>query len=234
MKSILLVEDDVPVAEELAEVLERYGFRVKAVRTINQFRSLQDIRSYDLIVVDLSLPDGHGNEVIRIARAGSNAGIVVLSGHHSEVDKVLALEIGADDYVEKPYRISEFIARIQSLLRRLERSVAPLEAQKKDTFFEFDGWKVDTQKRRFLNPDEEEVLLTKTEFDVLEIFLNHQDKVLSREQIVIKLRGGEWAGYDRAIDGIVSRLRAKFAAHKCDVDYFRTVRGVGYLFSATQ
>lgn len=234
MKRILLVEDDVPAAEELAEILERYGFQVKSVRTIKQYRALSDIRSFDLLVVDLSLPDGHGNEVIRLARAETTAGIMVLSGHHSEVDKVLALEIGADDYVEKPYKISEFVARIQSVIRRLERSDAQIEAKKNVRFHEFDGWKVDTQQRRFLNPDEEEVCLTKTEFDVLEIFLKHQDRVLSREQIVNKLRGGEWAGYDRAIDGIVSRIRAKFATQPSAVDYIRTIRGVGYMFSSAQ
>lgn len=231
MNSILVVEDDVAEADELAEVLERYGFRVKTVRTISQFRSLSELRSFDVLVVDLGLPDGHGNQVIRLAREESNAGIIVLSGHHGEIDKVLALEVGADDYVEKPFQVTVLIARIQSLIRRLERSAAPIVSKRKDRFFEFDDWKFDTQKRQLFNQSGEEVHLTKTEFDVLEIFLSHPDKILTREQIVIKLKGGEWAGYDRAIDGIVSRLRAKFVSYQDCAAYITTIRGVGYLFS---
>lgn len=228
---ILIVEDDDGTVAELRETLSLHGFSTQSVQTVRQFNAVGRLELFDLIVVDLGLPDGFGNNIIRDVRKRTEAGIIVLSGHKSEIDKVLALELGADDYVEKPYRSSEFVARVQSVLRRISRWHQGTSEAPRPPRYTFNGYTLDTLMRRLTDKEGKEVRLTKTEFEVLSVFARKPNQVLTRENIIYELRGGEWAGYDRAIDGIVCRLRAKVSATSSTDELIKTLRGVGYLFS---
>ena len=231
---ILIVEDDECIVAELKDTLSLHGFSIKSVNTIAQFNALTQLELYDLILVDLGLPDGFGNSVIRDTRKMTTAGIIVLSGRKSETDKVLALELGADDYVEKPFRPSELIARIQSVRRRVSLGLQAASGKDKHLIYTFFGYKLDIRKHRLSDAEGREIKLTKTEFDVLSVFVRRPDLALTRDEIVQDLHGGEWACYDRAIDGIVCRLRAKIPILDSNHEVIRTVRGVGYIFSPTE
>ncbi len=227
---VLLIDDDIELSEEVAEMLFEQGFEVTFARTIHQFHKATSQILFDLYIVDLLLPDGHGHEIIRQIRSAGNAGIVVLSGKLDEVDKVVALELGADDYVVKPFRRSEFMARLKSLLRRMQaRMDASSENGNAHHFQSFDGWQTDLNARKLFAPSGEELKLTKLEYDLWIALLNGVDRVLTRESLVFALRGRDWAGYDRSVDGLVSRLKRKMSEHSDVQDCFETVRGVGYL-----
>ena len=163
--NLLIVEDDESIVTELKDTFSLHGFSTRSVQTIRQFNALTQLEIYDLILVDLGLPDGFGNSVIRDARKKTTAGIIVLSGRKSETDKVLALELGADDYVEKPFRPSELVARIQSVLRRTFRGLRATGGKDKPSIYSFFGYTLDTTKRRLTDSEEREIRLTKTDPD---------------------------------------------------------------------
>ncbi|MCH2093712.1 MAG: response regulator transcription factor [Rhodobacteraceae bacterium] len=210
--NILIVDDDIELSEEVAEVLHEQGFSALFARTLLQFDQQLRDHHIDRFVVDLLLPDGHGHKIIRKIRQFSSAGIVVLSGKLNEVDKVVSLELGADDYVVKPFARSEFIARIKSLLRRIEPQHSRItETDLEGSEINFAGWRTEPNARRIFSPADEQVHLTKLEFDLWITFLKGLDRVLARDQLIYSIRGRDWAGYDRSIDGLVSRLRKKLA-----------------------
>jgi len=223
---ILVVDDDIDLSEEVAEVLYEQGYHVAFARTLLQFEQRIVDSSYDLYIVDLLLPDGHGHEIIRKVRGLGTSGVVVLSGKLSEVDKVVALELGADDYVVKPFARTEFVARINSLLRRMEARKTQEVAVE---VLEYAGWRIDLKARKVFQPSGEKLQLTKLEFDLWLTFVKSLDRVLSREQIVYSIRGRDWAGYDRSVDGLVSRLLKKLSVDPTIEENFETVRGVGYM-----
>ncbi len=228
--NILIVDDDIPLAEEVAEVLREQGFSVTFARTLLQSEQKVKDNPFDLYIVDLLLPDGHGHEVIRNIRRSCSGGIVVLSGKLDEVDKVVALELGADDYVVKPFTRAELVARIKSLLRRMKPRNAPDQAaQLKSSEIIYQGVCTDLKARKVFDPSGDHIQLTKLEFDLWLSFLKGRNRVLSREQLIHSIRGCDWAGNDRSIDGLVSRLRKKLSICP-DLDKnFETIRGVGYL-----
>lgn len=233
--NVMIVDDDIALSEEIAEILFEQGFDVQYARTRCQFEQKHATMEIDVFVVDLLLPDGHGHEIIRKIRQNSSAGIVVLSGKLDEVDKVIALELGADDYVGKPFARSEFIARVKSLIRRLEcKTLSPMVEVSKGTEVFFGDWKTDLQARKLFAPSGAEVLLTKLEFDLWVAFINALDRVLTREHLVYAIRGREWSGYDRSIDGLMSRLRKKLSSHQNMDCHFETIRGVGYMLCSPQ
>lgn len=228
--NILIIDDDIELSEEVAEILNEQGYRVGFARTLQQFEQRTADQPFDLYIVDLLLPDGHGHEIIRRVRYSGAAGIVVLSGKLSEVDKVVSLELGADDYVVKPFSRSEFAARVKSLLRRLAaRNVQKLALDEEETLIEYAGWKINTKTRKVFQPSGEKIQLTKLEFDLWLTFVKSLDRVLSREQIIFSIRGRDWAGYDRSIDGLVSRMLKKLSVDPMIEENFETVRGVGYM-----
>ena len=228
--NILIIDDDIELSEEVAEILNEQGYRVGFARTLQQFEQRTADHPFDLYIVDLLLPDGHGHEIIRRIRESGAAGILVLSGKLSEVDKVVSLELGADDYVVKPFARSEFAARVKSLLRRLTtRNVHKLAVDEEETLIEYAGWKINTKTRKVFQPSGEKIQLTKLEFDLWLTFVKSLDRVLSREQIIFSIRGRDWAGYDRSIDGLVSRMLKKLSVDPMIEENFETVRGVGYM-----
>lgn len=231
MQRILVLEDDAELRLEICEALEDEGFTVNGFSTVKSFM-MQFTRSEpDLVMLDLGLPDGKGSQVIRDLRETSDVGILVLSGRRDEADRIIALEYGADDFVVKPCSPREILARITAILRRMrqeadsQRSSGPQEVQ-------FDGYQLNLAAMELRNPDGEIVALTTAEFQLLNLFVQRPQRVLSREQLTDLLHGDGWSGYDRAIDGLVSRLRKKIPGQCSDTQPLKTVHGAGYMLGA--
>ena len=224
VRTILVVDDEPVLRETLAEALDADGFRVVTAAdgrdALTRFREHQP----DLVVLDLMLPELSGIEVCRIIRAESGVPIVMLTAKTSELDKVVGLELGADDYVTKPFSLRELSARIRALLRRTEQlaeAPAPL--------VELGALTVDLAGHRLLR-DGERVPLKPKVFELLAYLLRHPGQVLTREQLLEHVWGYDYAGETRTVDVHIHWLRAAIEPDPVDPAYLHTVRGVGYVF----
>jgi len=223
-RTILVVDDEPTLRETLAEALDADGFRVLTAadgrEALSQFREHQP----DLVVLDLMLPELSGIEVCRIIRAESRVPIVMLTAKSSELDKVVGLELGADDYVTKPFSLRELGARIRALLRRTEQlAEAPMPP------VELGALTVDLVGHRLLH-DGERVPLKPRVFELLAYLLRHPGQVLTREQLLEHVWGYDYAGETRTVDVHVHWLRAAIEPEPAEPVYLHTVRGVGYVF----
>lgn len=228
---IMALEDDPDIQVLLADMLQAEGFELACAGSIAEFDALIDAQPADLYLIDVGLPDGSGLAVLRSLKRRSDAGIIIVTGRGEESDQVIGLELGADDYVTKPFRRRELLARINAILRR----VIPESEIARDTGteeFAFDGYQVNPEGRRVLRPDGTEIELTTAEFNLLLALLERRGKTLSRGQLVAAIKGRDWEISDRAIDGLVSRLRRKLPPLDGRASpYIRTIHGRGYLFS---
>jgi DNA-binding response OmpR family regulator len=223
-RTILVVDDEPILRETLAEALDADGFRVVTAadgrEALSRFREHQP----DLVVLDLMLPELSGIEVCRIIRAESGVPIVMLTAKTSELDKVVGLELGADDYVTKPFSLRELSARIRALLRRTEQlAEAPAPP------VELGALTVDLAGHRLLR-DGERVPLKPKVFELLAYLLRHPGQVLTREQLLEHVWGYDYAGETRTVDVHIHWLRAAIETDPADPAYLHTVRGVGYVF----
>lgn len=232
MQNILILEDDADLRMELCEALEDEGFRAHGCGTIKNFHVQFARFEPDLVLMDLGLPDGKGSQVIREVRERSDVGILVLSGRQDEADRIIALEYGADDYVVKPCSPREILARIQAILRRTHRAEAatPTFGPQRLTF---DGYTLNLAAMELRDPDGEVISLTTAEFELLNVFVQRPQRVMSRRQLTDLLRGDDWSGYDRAVDGLVSRLRKKIPGSSAESQPLKTIHGSGYIFTAS-
>jgi len=223
-RTILVVDDEPTLRETLAEALDADGFRVLTAadgrEALSRFREHQP----DLVVLDLMLPELSGIEVCRIIRAESGVPIVMLTAKSSEIDKVVGLELGADDYVTKPFSLRELTARIRALLRRTEQL-----AEAPTPLVELGALTVDLAGHRLLR-DGELVPLKPKVFELLAYLLRHPGQVLSREQLLEHVWGYDYAGETRTVDVHVHWLRAAIEPAPAEPVYLHTVRGVGYVF----
>jgi DNA-binding response OmpR family regulator len=223
-RTILIVDDEPTLRETLAEALDADGFRVLTAadgrEALSRFREHQP----DLVVLDLMLPELSGIEVCRIIRAESGVPIVMLTAKTSELDKVVGLELGADDYVTKPFSLRELTARIRALLRRTEQL-----AEAPTPLVELGALTVDLAGHRLLR-DGELVPLKPKVFELLAYLLRHPGQVLSREQLLEHVWGYDYAGETRTVDVHVHWLRAAIELAPAEPVYLHTVRGVGYVF----
>jgi DNA-binding response OmpR family regulator len=228
---ILVVEDEAAVCAILREALEAEGFVVAEARNkAALFRSLE-AEPVDLITLDLALGHDDGLELARQIRTLRNIPIVMITGSGDPFDRVVGLEHGADDYISKPFQIREVVLRIHSVLRRyhLEEIISKPSAEQRQGF----GVGVlDPAKREVRKVDGTLLDLTESEFLLLEIFLRNPARVLSRDEIVQMLRGRDWSPLDRTIDGHVARLRRKIEPPGEAPTLIKSVRGVGYVFTA--
>ncbi len=232
-KTIALVEDDGLARAETCEYLRYNNYEVISAGTQSDFEKKIANADVDIFLIDLGLPDGDGLEVIRGLKGRANCGIIVLSGRSDDIDKIVCLEVGADDYITKPFNPRELLARVHSLLRRVENKneTADLSTESTtDGIISFLDWSLDANTRQLFDADNIETPLTRSEFDLLFFFLKNPNRALSRETLIANLRGSNWAGYDRAMDGLVSRLRGKLNKGNSSINYIKTMHGVGYLF----
>lgn len=231
---VLVVEDDAKMRRLLKIGFEREGFDVVEASTAEEMRTRIAERDVDVISLDLGLPGEDGLTVTRALRTVSDVPLVIITGKTDTLDTVLGLELGADDYIPKPFHMREVVARVRAVLRRraaaLTRAAAP--ASPNDEMIAFDGWVVDFTRREVRRRDGERRDLTGGEFELLRMFVTHPNRVLTRDQIMDALKGRAWSPYDRAIDMQVRRLRQKIEADPAHPRHIKTVRGAGYLFSS--
>jgi two-component system phosphate regulon response regulator OmpR len=220
--SVLVVDDDPEIRKLLARYIESQGFRVLLAASCRELRERLATHQVDLVVLDVMLPDGSGLDLCRDLRAQrANVPIILLTALKEEVDRIIGLEIGADDYLGKPFNPRELVARIKAVLRR-QTDASPSAAV--DKIYRFEGFMADPQTRRVSNPENASIDLTGAEFDLLQTFLDRPGRVLSRDQLLDLTRGREGDVLDRSIDVLVSRLRRKLG----DASLFKTVRNGGY------
>ena len=225
---ILIVDDDRDFAAMIAEYLRDRGHDPVTAEDGEGMRAAMEQGDIDLVLLDLVLPKEDGVALTQYIRSNSSVGIIILSGKGDMADRVLTLELGADDYLQKPFELRELSARINSLSRRLgqEEQVAPTAA----SVAEFAGWKLDFIHRRLTAPDGSITSLTTSEYALLEAFVKNGNRQMTRAELVKAVRGREMKGYDRTIDIHVSRLRKKIEPSGDAPQFIQTVHGGGYMF----
>ncbi|MBV9248916.1 MAG: response regulator, partial [Acetobacteraceae bacterium] len=208
MPHIMVVDDDREIRELLGRFLEKHRLRVTAVRDAREARRAWTNGHYQLVVLDLMLPGESGLDFARWLRSQSNVPVVMLTAMGEETDRIIGLELGADDYVPKPFNPRELLARIRAVLRRAgDNGGQPRDHTARS--FRFAGWVLDTGRRRLLNPERAEVVLTGGEYDLLLALVERANRVLTRDMLLDLLRGRQAGPFDRAIDVAISRLRRK-------------------------
>jgi two-component system OmpR family response regulator len=222
---LLVVDDDPDIRELVIEQLAREGYALQAAKDVAGVRAALAAGPLDLIVLDLGLPDGDGLALCRQLRAeGHDGAIIMVTARDSAIDRVLGLELGADDYLTKPFEPRELSARVRNLLRRRPPAARPGGAH----VARFGRWRLDLVKRRLIAPDDSLVMLSSTEFDILNRLVEAPNQPLSRETLLPSRAAT--AAFDRTIDNQISRLRHKLAA--AGADLILTVRNQGYLLAA--
>jgi len=228
---ILVVDDDADIRELLSEYLQKQGFRVTAVADGRGLRAAVDVSPPDIVILDLMLPGEDGLALCRELRARSALPIIMLTARGDETDRIVGLELGADDYVPKPFNPRELLARIRSVLRRA-RALPDNLKHEDGGVFRFAGWTLDAATRNLTSPQGVVVALSGTDFRLLKIFLEHPNRVLTRDQLIDFMLEREAGPYDRAIDVQVSRLRQRLGEDAREPAIIKTVRGRGYVFAA--
>jgi two-component system OmpR family response regulator len=228
---ILIVDDDREIRDLLARFLERNRFRVTAARDGREARRAWINGHYQLVVLDLMLPGESGLDLARWMRSQGNVPIIMLTAMGDETDRIIGLELGADDYVPKPFNPRELMARMRAVMRR----TAERDERKPDgdaRVLRFAGWMLEPLRRRLLNPDGVEVPLTGGEYELLVALLDRANRVLTRDMLLDLLRGRQAGPFDRAIDVAISRLRRKLEDDGRNAQVIKTVRGGGYVLAA--
>lgn len=226
---ILLIDDDREIRDLLARFLDRHGMRVTAVRDGREARRAWPAGHYQLVILDLMLPGESGLDIARWLRTSSDVPIVMLTAMGDETDRIIGLELGADDYLPKPFNPRELLARIRAVLRRTsERGARTADPARG---FRFAGWRLEPGRRRLLDPEGAEVPLTGGEYDLLAAMVERANQVLTRDMLLDLLRGRQAGPFDRAIDVAISRLRRKLERDGPDGQLIKTVRGGGYVFA---
>ncbi|MFQ2382269.1 two-component system response regulator TorR [Aeromonas dhakensis] len=228
---ILVVEDDVVTREKLTGYFEREGYRVTAVENGQEMRAVLAEQEVALVMLDINLPGEDGLLLTRELRARSTVGIILVTGRSDAVDRIVGLEMGADDYVTKPFELRELLVRVKNLLWRISLAAAqPGEPAVADDAVRFGPWRFDIPRRQ-LSRDGVPVRLTKAEYEVLVAFIANAGRVLSRERILALTSHRGDGPSDRTIDVLIRRLRGKMEQDPRDPQLFVTVHGEGYLFA---
>jgi len=229
---ILLVEDDLDLAVTIGDYLTEQGIEVARAADGAAARRHLARGGFDLVVVDLGLPDESGLDLTRHIRSTSRVGIVILTGRGDPVDRVVGLEIGADDYLGKPVHLRELLARIRSVLRRTSPDSRMLPAAN-DTILAFADWTLDCGRRRLVRSGGSAISLSAAEFELLRVLALHAQRVLSRDQLLDMTRNRSAGPLDRSIDVMVGKLRRKIEDNPREPSLIKTVYGAGYVLAAS-
>jgi DNA-binding response OmpR family regulator len=231
---VLVVDDEAEVRALLRSGLEAEGFSVAEAKDGAGLMAHLDAQPVDLITLDIRLGGEDGFTLARAVRAKHNVPIVMISGKGDMIDRVVGLELGADDYIAKPFHMREVLARIRAVLRRYAPPSAKPEpgaaAAERSPRYAFDGWTLDLGRRELKTPEGAMCELTTAEFNLLAVLIERPGRVLSRDELMDLLKGHDWTPLDRSIDGLVARLRKKIERAECP-QLVKTVRGVGYVFA---
>jgi two-component system OmpR family response regulator len=228
---ILALDDDADIRKVLIEYLSGQDYRVSAVARGQEMLAILGSEPVDLLLLDLRLPGENGMELARRVRELSQVPILILSGQSDEADRVMGLELAADDYVVKPFSPRELLARIRALLRRTQASAATGIHDEALRAYRFAGWELNVRSRRLTSADGSVVPLTNSEFSLLCAFLGSPQRVLTREQLLERSRLHSLEVYDRSIDVTILRLRRKIESDPSNPTLLTTGRGVGYIFN---
>jgi two-component system OmpR family response regulator len=226
---LLLVDDEATLREPLAEYLSRQGFVVRQAEDAAKARSSLLQETPDLVLLDIMMPGEDGLSLCRHLTESRNLPVILLTAKGEAMDRIVGLEIGADDYVAKPFEPRELVARIRSVLRRAAK---PPPTPDDDALYEFEGWRLDPLKRKLTDISGAVVPISSAEFRLLVAFLTHPRRVLDRDQLLDMVQGREAHLFDRAVDNQVSRLRRKMEQDSRDPKLIQTVWGGGYRFAA--
>jgi two-component system OmpR family response regulator len=228
---ILVVDDDAEIRSLLREYLQKHGYRVTVVADGKAMQAALATARPDLVVLDLMLPGEDGFSLCRTLRARSSLPVIMLTARGEETDRIVGLEMGADDYLAKPFSPRELLARIRSVLRRA-RSLPDNLAPETVSALRFGGWTLDAATRNLTAPDGVIVPLSGTEYKLLRIFLAHPNRVLTRDQLIELMRSRDAEAFDRSIDVQVSRLRHRLREDAREPALIKTVRSQGYVLAA--
>ncbi|ART82248.1 DNA-binding response regulator [Oceanisphaera profunda] len=232
-KQLLVVDDHGEIRDLLTRFLEQHGYQVQAVPDGNAMRQHLNHHAPDLIILDLMLPGDDGLTLCRELRGqGNQVPIIMLTAVGEETDRIVGLEMGADDYLPKPFNPRELLARIKAVLRRQSMVESPAHAAQETMHLYFDRWCLDLSRRELRDEQGTTVSLSTAEFDLLRVFTQHPHHVLSRDQLLDLARGREAQAFDRAIDTLVSRLRRKLELDSKQPQLIKTIWGGGYMLVA--
>lgn len=227
---ILVVDDQKEICDMVQDYLSGEGYRVSTAHDGSGMRRVIAQSAVDLVILDLMLPGEDGLTLARSLREESNVGIIILTGRGETVDRIIGLEMGADDYLPKPFHLRELLARVKSVLRRAStRSAEKTLVHRSQA--RFAGWHLDLSSRELFSPNGKEVRLTTGEFDLLAAFVNNANQVLTRDRLLDLARNREPGPFDRTIDVQVGRLRRKLEDDPQRPSIIKTVRGTGYIFT---
>jgi two-component system OmpR family response regulator len=227
---VLVVEDDGEMRALIARFLRQNGYRVTAVRDGREMWETLAGAPVDLVLLDIMLPGQSGLDLCRALRAKSGVPVIMVTARGEETDRVLGLELGADDYIPKPFGRAELLARVRALLRRARGQTGTPQAGASGIFLRFGGWTLDTRRRELIAPDGTSIDLSGGEYDLLLAFCEHPQRVLSRDQLLDLARSRTAIGIDRSVDVMVSRLRRKIEPSDDSPEMIKTIRGAGYMF----
>ena len=235
--TIAILEDDVALAETLADLVLSNGFEPKVLHDGETFMVFLDTHTPSLVLLDRQLPDGDGITLVSKI-AARDIPIIILTGKGTEIDRVSGLEIGADDYIVKPFSVHEVSARMRAVLRRCNKissqsTVPSLVEGRIEVGYKFEGWSIDSERRAVRDPQEELVDLTVAEFDLLLAIVGANGRVLTRNQILDLTHRTDDDVFDRTIDVLMFRLRRKIESNPQNPKFLLTERGVGYRFGVT-
>lgn len=229
--SILVIDDDPRILRLIEHYLRREGYPVRTAAKADEARQQLAAASPDLIILDIGLPGEDGFTLTREIRSQSTVPIIILTGRIDTVDKVVGLELGADDYITKPFDERELLARIRSLLRRSRLPTSsPLE---ESGIAHFGGWQIDLTSHELFSPTGEIVYLTSHEFRLLVAFIRSPNRVLSRDLLMDMIAGHDWNPQDRSIDVLIAKLRKKIECNPAQPSLIKSIRGEGYKLTTT-
>jgi two-component system OmpR family response regulator len=230
-QSLLIVEDEASIREPLARYFETNHFRVKSAPNAAEARTLLAAHAFDLVISDIMMPGEDGLSLCRHIRSNGNVPVILLTARSEELDRILGLEVGADDYVVKPFSPRELLARVKAVLRRAN-SLPPRQAAPDTTRYAFGDWVLKTGERELVGADGLTVPLSSGEYNLLLALVERPKLVLTRDQLLDLTQGREAGVFDRSIDNQISRLRRKIEADPRSPRYIKTVWGGGYTFAA--
>ena len=229
---VVVVDDEADLRDTVGDYLSMHGFEVRTAEDGVSLRRLLEDEPFDLAVLDINMPGEDGLSIARFLRETSDMGIVFLTAAGETVDRIVGLEMGADDYLGKPFDPRELMARIKSVLRRREAAgrMARASSQGEETVVRFGQCLLNLDAQKLFDEAGEEIMITAMEFDLLKVFAENANKVLNRDQLLELAHNRDWEPFDRSIDIRVMRLRRKIEADPGKPQIIKTVRGVGYMF----
>ncbi|MBB1488000.1 response regulator [Oceanospirillum sediminis] len=231
---ILIVEDDLASRSLISSYFQKEGYRVSETDQADDLITMVREQKIDLVLLDINLPGKDGLTLTRELRVASRVGIILVTAKADDIDRIVGLEMGADDYVTKPFNPRELLVRAKNLLWRVREHQNQPESAPDRILIQFEGWTLDGNKRLLINPDGDKERLPEGEFRLLHYLVRHPGQILSRDQLMDVIHGREWTPNDRSVDVLIGRLRRKLGDNPSDPHFILTAHGAGYMFAGKQ